>query len=139
MGGLFSFGGSQYLWKYVISHNLHRRHLTTSQRAMVAIKLATLKHGDTLKKGDKSPEVLNDTAVADAARQLNVGRATTAREKSVMEHGSKSVKEAVEQGVLSVSLAAQFVKAVPDKKEQTRVLSEGVEAVKKASANNSNR
>lgn len=118
-------------WKYVISHNLHRRHLTTSQRAMVASKLATLKNGER----KINHAVSNDTAsIDDAAKQLNVGRATVARAKQVQEHGSEAVKQAVEQGEIPVSTAAKLVKEVPDKREQTKIVKEGPKAVREAIA-----
>jgi hypothetical protein len=119
-------------WKYVISHNLHRRHLTTSQRAMVASKLANMRQGDG---GPGRSKVSNDTiAMDDAAKQLNVGRATVARAKQVQEHGSESVKEAVEQGSLPVSLASKLVKEVPDKEEQSKIVAKGSKAVREAVA-----
>jgi DNA-directed RNA polymerase subunit F len=114
---------------YVLSHNLYRRHLTTSQRAMVAAKLSKLKQG-----GDRKSEeikVSNDTLKMDeASKQLNVGRATVARAKQVQEHGSESVKQAVEQGEIPVSVAAKLVKEVPDKKEQSKIVKQGPKAVK---------
>lgn len=120
-------------WKYVISHNLHRRHLTTSQRAMVADKLAKLKHGEAGngRKVDASNEA---STQAEAAKQLNVGRATVQRARVVSEHGSESVKQAVEQGEIPVSLAAKLVKEVPDKKEQSQIVAKGVAAVRETVA-----
>lgn len=118
-------------WKYVISHNLHRRHLTTSQRAMVASKLATLKHGDV--KTQKS-ERQNCTSIGDAAKTLNVSPRSVKTAKQVQEHGSESVKQAVEQGELPVSLAAKLVREVPDKKEQSRIVSQGAKAVRESIA-----
>jgi len=53
---------------YVITHNLHRRHLHQSQRAMIAAKMATLKHGQKKDDSDRSNELSQD----DAARLLNV-------------------------------------------------------------------
>ena len=42
---------------FVVSANLHRRHLTTQQRAAIAAELATMKRTDTLQRG---PEASND-------------------------------------------------------------------------------
>jgi hypothetical protein len=115
-------------WKYVISHNLHRRHLTTGQRSSVAAKLATLqKHK---KKDDTSKDVSQD----DAAKLLGVSLPSVQRAKQVQEHGSESVKKTVEQGSLPVSLAAKLVKEVPDKAEQSKVVAKGVESVRTAVA-----
>ena len=99
---------------------------------MVASKLATLKHG-----GDRKSDgikVSNDTSIDAAAKQLKVGRATVARAKVVQEHGSESVKQAVEQGSLSVSLAAKLVKKIPDKQSQESILESGTDAVREAVA-----
>jgi hypothetical protein len=113
-------------WKYVISHNLHRRHLTTSQRAMVAAKLAKLREGRPSKETPSNDGV----SIAQAAKTLSVGTATVERAKQVQDHGDESVKQAVEQGKLPVSTAAKLVKQVPDKKEQAKIVAKGVEEVR---------
>jgi ParB family chromosome partitioning protein len=104
--------------KYVISHNLHRRHLTTSQRADVAGKLATLKHGGDRKSSDQELNLALDAV----AKQLNVSVASVKLAKQVHAKGSEEVKQAVTQGKLRVSAAAKLVKEVPNKQEQTLVL-----------------
>ena len=115
--------------KYVISHNLHRWHLTTSQRADVAAKLATLKNGQR-----KDSATSNEVAQQDAAKLLNVSVASVQRAKQVHSKGSDEVKQAVEQGQLPVSTAAKLVKEVPDKKEQNKILAQGPKAIKQAVA-----
>lgn len=120
-------------WKYVISHNLHRRHLTTSQRAAVAGKLATLKHGDnqhTKEDGQNCP-----SSIEDAANALNVSPRSVKSAKKVQEEGSKAVQQAIEEGALTVGLAAKLVAAVPGKADQTAILAGGKEAVKEAVKN----
>ncbi len=115
-------------WKYVISHNLHRRHLTTGQRSAVAAKLVTMQRG-----GDRKSEKIKGqicTSIDDAAEALNVSPRSVKSAKQVQERGSEAVKQAVEKGTLPVSLAAKFVKEVPDKKEQSKIVSKGVEEVR---------
>jgi hypothetical protein len=56
--------------QFVISLNLKRRHLNTSQRAMVAEQLATLQHGGD-RKSDQAANLPVDTQ-ATAAELLNV-------------------------------------------------------------------
>jgi ParB-like chromosome segregation protein Spo0J len=114
-------------WKYVISHNLHRRHLTTTQRAAVADKLANLKHG-----GDRKSVQETNLSLEDAAKQLKVSVGSVKSARKVREQGSEAVKQAVEQGAITVSAAAELVKQVPDKKEQTRIVKSGPQEVRKA-------
>jgi ParB-like chromosome segregation protein Spo0J len=112
-------------FRWVLSVNLHRRHLTESQRAMVAAKLATLKKHE--KKSDGSIDLSQD----DAAKLLNVSVPSVKRAKQVVDAGSKEMIEAVEQGDLAVSFAANVVTEEPDKKTQTKLLKSGGKAALK--------
>jgi ParB-like chromosome segregation protein Spo0J len=114
-------------WEYVISHNLHRRHLTVNQRSMIAAKMETLKRGDVQSQRGVSQDT---PSIEDVAKQLNVGRASVARAKQVLAHGSKEVIDAVERGELPISLAAKFVTEESDKKTQTKLVKQGRDAVK---------
>src|SRR6476661_7062690 len=53
---------------YVVSLNLRRRHLSESQRAMAAAKLANFEHG-----GDRRKSPIGDLNQKRAAEKLNVG------------------------------------------------------------------
>ena len=83
---------------YVISLNLRRRHLSESQRAMVAAKLATLKLGD-----NQHSEGL---PIGRSSELLTVGERSVARAREVQEYGAPELIHAVEQGAVSVSAAA---------------------------------
>lgn len=117
--------------KWVVSHNLHRRHLNESQRAMVATKYATLKHGQA--GNGRKVETSKDVSTIDAAAKLlNVSTASVDRAKKVVASGAKAVVDLVEAGELPVAVAEKFVKSVPDKREQAKIASAGMEAVRKA-------
>ena len=60
---------------FVVSLNLHRRHLSESQRAMVAARLATMRQGE---RTDLSP-IGERFGQAEAARLLNVGKRNVER------------------------------------------------------------
>lgn len=94
---------------YVVSHNLHRRHLSESQRAVVAAKWAGLKHGgDRKSDGIKSPiGDLKPTATAtrdEASKLLNVGTSSIDRAKKVIKEAPELV-EKIESGEMSVNAA----------------------------------
>jgi len=115
---------------YVITHNLHRRHLTESQRSMVAGKLATLKPGDVKTQRDSSGVQICTPSIEDAAGLLSVSRRSVASAKQVIEHGSKAIVDAVESGEIPVSFAAKFVTEEPDKKTQAELVKQGKKAMK---------
>lgn len=104
-----------HLLPFVISLNLHRRHLDEGQRAMIAAKLANKREGRPEKTS--SIELVSQ---AQAAELLNVSVATTKRAKEVIENGSPELIKAVEQGEVAVSAAAK-VAELP-KEEQSDFL-----------------
>lgn len=118
-------------WAYVISHNLHRRHLSTSQRSHVAAKLATLRQGGDRKSDDFKGHKCTSN-IDEAASQLNVSPRSVKNAKTAIANGSAAVNEAIEQDKLPVTLAAKFVKAVPNKRQQTKILAQGKGAVLEA-------
>lgn len=116
-------GGDPLAW--VVSHNLNRRHLTTSQRAMIAGKLANLGEGRP-KTGPKDPV----KSTAQAASELKVAEKSVKRAKEVLKTGVDTLKDMVEGGEVSVSAAAKVAKLPA--KEQERIVAGGVDKVKEA-------
>jgi hypothetical protein len=110
--------------QFVISHNLHRRHLTESQRGMVAARLANLPRGNpsgTNESIDSLP------SRKEAGELLSVGEATVTRAKKIQRLGAPELIEAVQSGEVTVG-AAYKVAELPHE-EQVQILSEGPKAV----------
>ena len=110
--------------QFVISHNLHRRHLTESQRGMVAAKMATMKNG--------RPETTSIDAVskAEACEALKVGVSTLDRARKIQRLGSPELVAAVESG--EVTVGAAYKVAELDQHEQRKILEGGATGVKEA-------
>lgn len=95
----------------VISLNLKRRHLSESQRAMVASALANMKSGE---RTDLPSIEGRSISQGDAAKLLNVGVASVERAANVRANGTAELISAVQQGRLAVSEAAKMSKAAPE-------------------------
>lgn len=111
------------LYQYVLSKNLHRRHLTESQRAVIAGKLAKLKVGDNQHSKEGGP--IGPPSIEQSADMLNVGVTSVKRAKQVLEAGSPEIIQAVEAGQLPVSFAAKFVTEEDDKPTQSKLWKQG--------------
>ena len=83
---------------FVVSRNLCRRHLSESQRAMVAAAIIELQRKDNGR---------SDVTITEAAQQLNVS------ERSVS-HAVKVIQEGTEQDVRDVMSGERKVRAVSD-------------------------
>lgn len=102
---------------FVISHNLHRRHLTESQRALIAGRLANMPEGNPNFTTRSSEQVVSN---ARAAELLNVSEMTARRGRKVVERGVPELTEAVREQKLSIHAAAQIASHKPE--EQRRRL-----------------
>jgi len=92
----------------VVSLNLHRRHLSESQRAMVAARLETLTHG-------QRADAFRDANVhvcsrRHAAQALSVSQRSVAHAAKVQAQGVQELAQAVDRGALAVSTAAQLAR-----------------------------
>jgi N6-adenosine-specific RNA methylase IME4 len=97
---------------FVLSHNLHRRHLTTSQRAMIGAEIAGLKRGRPSGAGE-NPSI-DGFSIAQAAERLSVGESSIERARVVREHGVPELVDSVRQGEVAISLAEQVARLSPE-------------------------
>lgn len=104
---------------FVISHNLRRRHLDESQRALVASRIASY---DSPGRPAKNAPIGANISQADAAKLLNVSRQSVSRATKVQKEGVNELVERVESGEMSVAAAADFVTKHPSKAKQSRIL-----------------
>jgi hypothetical protein len=107
---------------YIVSENLHRRHLSESQRAMVAARLAALQLG--------ANQHSEGTSIEGASHLLNVGRASVERAKTVQRDGTSELQRAVEMGKVSVSAAADVATRPVD--EQHEIVARGTKEILEA-------
>lgn len=105
---------------FVISLNLHRRHLSESQRMLVAGKLANLRDGQ---RADQAAQTCAPVTQSAAAEMLNVSRRGVQLAREVIDRGSPDLVAAVEQGRVSVSAAAD-VSSLP-KGQQSEIVARG--------------
>jgi hypothetical protein len=121
-----TYGGDDPV-SYLISLNLKRRHLSESQRAMVAAKLARLRQGA---RTDLSP--IGERSQAQAAELLNVGKRSVERATAVRDHGAPELVQAVERGRLAVSVAADIAAQPID--EQREIVARGEKEILRVAA-----
>jgi N6-adenosine-specific RNA methylase IME4/ParB-like chromosome segregation protein Spo0J len=108
---------------FVVRINLHRRHLDESQRAMVAVKLATL-----LRAGDNQHS--ENLPIGRSSELLNIGERSVASAREVQEHGTPELVYAVERGAVSVSAAADV--ATLSAQEQREIVARGEREILRA-------
>ena len=108
---------------YVISANEQRRHMSQSQRALVAAKLASLKLGDNQHSGGEG------LSIEKASQLLNVSPASVSRCKNVLSAGVPELVQMVEQDQLAASVAEELAKQTKDK--QTELVKQSASAVRK--------
>lgn len=117
--------------QFVISHNLHRRHLTESQRGMVAAALANMKQGGDRAKPSIDGFQSASVAMREAGEMLNVGESTVTRAKKIRKLGAPELVAAVEAG--QVTVGAAYKVAELDHDQQRELVASGPAAVKEAS------
>ena len=104
---------------WVVSVNLHRRHLSTGQRASIAAKLASQKHGGDRKSATIKSQI--QLSISDAAKLLGVSPASIKQAKHLIENASQDLIDAVDNGRLSLNAATKLMngKSVSDSEKPT--------------------
>ena len=96
---------------FIISKNVHRRHLTASQRAAVAAELVTTTLGDN-QHSDGSAK-LPRLDQSEAARLFNISTRSVGDAVTVKNH-SAQLHDLVKAGKVTVDVAAKMVRGQPE-------------------------
>jgi hypothetical protein len=101
---------------FVLSNNLARRHLSESQRAMIAAKIAVLPRGY-----NSSKEPSANMTTKQVGRLLKVSPPSIKRAKTVQNQGAPELIAAVEAGDIAVTPAAEIAKLPKDKQSKAMI------------------
>lgn len=118
-------------FRYVVSENLDRRHLSESQRAMVAARMADMRQGE---RTDIKPDApLNDDAPldttepsadmqkvsqTDAAAMLQVSPRMVTGANQILKHGIDELQRMVEAGEIAVTVGETVAKLARSQQEK---------------------
>lgn len=125
---------------FVVSANLHRRHLDVSQRSMIAAAISERRYGgrrgSSTKVGGKVPKRIrldrlplwqDKPSFEEAAHLLNVSPSSVTHARRVIESGVPELLAAVKRGEVAVSSAATI--AAFDGNRQVNILRSGSKVV----------
>ena len=98
---------------YVISMNVKRRHLSASQRALIAARLVTSKLG-----GDRSVKLPTEITQDQVAKLAGVATKTVTDAVKVLDKGSPEVVNKVVDGELAVNKAAEQIRKEEEDKKK---------------------
>ncbi len=94
---------------FVISKNLHRRHLTDDQRSMIAARLVTAERG---RPADNA--AIGGISRQAAATMLATGEASVERARTVVQRAIPEIAALVDRGEASVRSAAELATLPPE-------------------------
>ena len=117
---------------FVVSLNLHRRHLNESQRGMVTANIAKLAAHRPKENKTGSAQIcaVNIPTQTEAAQMLNVSRRTVQHARAVQDEGSPELIEQVVRGNVAVSTASEV--ATLPREEQAEIVAKGEKAILEA-------
>lgn len=118
---------------FVVSLNLHRRHLNESQRAMVGRNMATMKVGNPTGSNQykrNQSNLPNSMSNGQVAELLNVSESSIKSAKKVNSRGIPELARKVEEGKVKVSVAAD-VANLPENQQEV-IVSLGEKAILRA-------
>ena len=93
---------------YVVSKNLHRRHLNDQERAFIAAELPSLKRGPVARQRSDSAKA-TPLSTAEAAELLNVSKFKVVDAKTVLHGGTKDEVAAVKAGDAALRTIAKQI------------------------------
>jgi hypothetical protein len=93
---------------FVLSMNLHRRHLNETQRAIVASKIANMQQGGTGSNQYQSRSANLQVSIPNAAKMMNVSERTVASVKAI-ERDAPELLPKMEAGTMRVSQAIKQI------------------------------
>lgn len=112
-----SVEGDPLTW--VLSKNLHRRHLSVGQRAWIVAQIETISHGGDRKSADQDANLQLDRQTL--AARADVSERTVASAAKVRDEGVPELQQAVAQGDIAPS-AAEAIASLPKSQQQDLVL-----------------
>lgn len=104
---------------FVVSMNLHRRHLNEAQRGMIAARLANIRHGEV---GGTHKRLETQIPISTAAKMLNVGKSTVDSARVVLHRGTVEEIAAADAGEVGIDTVARAIRkgAAPEKRKARR-------------------
>ncbi len=118
-------GPDDGLVDFVVSLNLHRRHLNESQRAMVAARLV-----NTPAHRPGSSQICEHTSQGAAAGRFRVSKRTVETAAKVLQNGSPRLVKMVDSGEVAVSDAATVIDLPASQQDALAAQVESGEATK---------
>lgn len=94
-------------WRYVISANLHRRHLTDTQRALIAGRLAVRLPGRPAEKASSDAFTEATPTRRDAASLLQVSGVAVERARRLQRNGNDDLNRLTEEGKVPLYTAVR--------------------------------